>query len=78
MTPEQNDAVVRARTEVRLFLSKYERRLKTRAVEIALELLAKNPEEDPDLVGKKAAARAGKELKLLTRAAQTALFLEED
>ena len=63
MSQEQQDAVARARAEVDLFLKKYQRRLKTRAVEVAMDLMLKDPEGDPDRVGKLAAAQAGKDRK---------------
>lgn len=77
MTPTETDAAARARAEVDLFFNKYRRRMKTRAVEIALTLLSKDPEGDPDSAGKLAAAQAGKELKLITRASQTAISTED-
>lgn len=77
-TPEQDDAVARVRAEVTLFMGRYTRRLKTRAAEIAVELMSVNPEENPDEVGRRAVAQAGRELKLLTRAAQTALLAQDD
>jgi hypothetical protein len=75
-TPEQEDAVARARAEVNLLLLKYSRRLKTRAVEIAADLMLKDPEGDPDAAGRRAVAQAGQELKLLSAPARRAILAE--
>ena len=76
-SPEQEDAIARARAEVTLFLLKYSRRMKTRAVEIALDLMMRDPEGDADNAGRRAAAQAGRELKLITRAAEAAFAAED-
>ena len=64
-TPEQVDAIYRARAEVNLLLGKYSRRLKTRAEELALSEMIANPTRDPDEVGREAFEKAGRETELL-------------
>lgn len=60
-TPEQVDAIYRARAEVRLLLGKYERRIKTKAETLALSMMLADPTRDPDEVGREAFEQAGRE-----------------
>ena len=64
-TPEQVDAIYRARAEVNLLMGKYQRRLKSRAEEIALSKMIADPNRDPDEVGREAFDQAGIETALV-------------
>ena len=64
-TPEQVDALYRARAEVNLLIGKYERRVKKRAENIALAAMIDDPTRDPDEVGREAFEQAGRETALI-------------
>ena len=64
-TPEQTDALYRARAEVSLLMGKYQRRLKARAEDLALGKMIDNPSRDPDEVGREAFEQAGRETALI-------------
>jgi hypothetical protein len=68
-TPEQTDAIYRARAEVRLLVGKYERRLKTRAEQLVMLNMLANPQADPEEVGREAFAAAGRETGLISESA---------
>lgn len=72
-TPEQVDAIYRARAEIRLLVGRYERRLKTLAEQKALVKMLASPSTDPEEAGRAAFAEAGVELGLITNEATPAL-----
>jgi len=72
-TPEQEDAVQRARAEVNLLMGKYARRLKDRAEKLALIKMIDKPTRDPDEVGREAFEQAGLETELIEAGAPKAI-----
>jgi hypothetical protein len=74
-TPEQVDAIYRARAETNLLLGKYSRRLKAKAEQLALTKMIADPSRDPDEVGREAFEQAGVECELIEADAKTARAL---
>jgi hypothetical protein len=72
-TNEEKDALARSRAEIRLLVGKYQRRLTDRADALVLAEMLKNPNADPEEVGRAAFAQAGEELGLVEGGARPAL-----
>lgn len=60
-TDEATDAVYRAKAEVTLLLGKYVRRMRARATEICDQMMAADPDANPDKVGYLAFKQAAEE-----------------